>query len=901
VEAGVAKIGEIWRRLAMLVRRENFSPELEEEMRAHHEMKVQELASCGMTEGEARFAAARSFGNVTSLSELGREAWGWRWLEDFGQDLRFGARMLRKNPGFALTAVLTLALGIGANTAMFSIVNAWLLRPLPLKNPQELVGIWRTRTENPRQPAYFNLYHDYLVWASRNNSFQSLGATFEQSYALTGAGEPEQIHGGVTSWNFFETVGARAEVGRLFEEESQRGGPACVISHGLWVRRFQSSPDIVGRTIHLNRQPYRILGVLPANFSLRVLDRPFETDAWTVITRDDATYTATTPSPVAVIGRLKNGVRAQQAEADLSAIQEQLNHEFSDEPQNSGVLVVNLQRDNTRTIRSSLLLLFGGVGVLLLIACVNTGSLILGRNAHRAREFAVRVALGCGARRLLQQLSAEVLATFVCGGVAGLAIAFGLLRAFTAWSPFGVLPPGGVSLDVTVLTATAAVVFVAAFAFGSLPASRALRVREDAALRGSSARATSSREQLRARSFFVAMEMGLCVVLLVSAGLLISTFLKINEEPMGFQTRDVLVGDIALPHATYATNQEQTRFCERLLAKLRETPGVRAAGTALTWPFNVDGLTPLETEREQWAAMEQLPRAATFEISPGYFDALGIPLLRGRSFDPHDTVTSVPVAMINEEMARQYFSGQDPIGKRVRLRYVDQRTPQEPWLTVVGVVGSTRSIRYNQIQWDRYPALYTSLFQRPDGPRDATDARTQTVFLYVQGGPSLAAASIISAVHAIDAQLPVGRLRTAGEIVYQLRSQPRVRAILVGAFGGLTLLLAAIGVGGVTAQMVEQRRRDIGIRMALGARRSDVHGLALGHAFRLTFAGIAVGLVVAVCVSRLLRSFLFGISALNPAMFGGVVVIVAIVALLAAYLPARRAARVDPMMVLREE
>jgi ABC-type antimicrobial peptide transport system permease subunit len=308
-------------------------------------------------------------------------------------------------------------------------VNAWLLRPLPLKNPQELVGIWRTRVDAPRQPAFFDLYHDYAVWSSQNSTFQSLAATFEQRYALTGAGgEPEQIHGAVATWNFFQTVGATPVLGRLFEAEDARRESACVISHALWAQRFHSAEDIVGRTVRLNRKPYRVLGVLPTDFSLRVLDRPFETAVWTVITDSDTRYSSSAPSPVAVIGRLKSGIAVAQAEADLSILQSQLNRQFSDEPEGSAILVENLQHDNTRTIRSSLLLLFGAVSVLLVIACVNTGSLILGRNAQRAKEFAVRVALGCGTRRLLQQLTAEILTIFVLGGLMGLLLAFGLLR-----------------------------------------------------------------------------------------------------------------------------------------------------------------------------------------------------------------------------------------------------------------------------------------------------------------------------------------------------------------------------------------------------------------------------------------------------------------------------------------
>ena len=819
-------------------------------------------------------------------------------MGQFVQDLRYGLRMLTKSRGFAIVAVVTLALGIGANTAMFSIVNACLLRPLPLNNPQELVSVWRTRLQVPRQPAFFNLYHDYLVWASTNRGFQSLAATFEQSYALTGTGgEPKQIHGAVASWNLFQTVGAMPAVGRLFAAEDTRGEPACVISHALWTEEFHAANEIVGRTIDLNRRAYRVLGVLPANFSLRVLDRPFETDAWTVISDNDARYNATAASPVAVIGRLKPGLTAAQAEADLSALQAQLNRQFSDEPEGAGVLVENLQQDNARTIRNSLLLLLGAVSVVLLIACVNTGSLILGRNAQRAKEFAVRVALGCSTTRLLQLLTAEILTIFVFGGLAGLLLAFGLLRMFTAWSPFGVLPPGGFSLDRSVLAATAAIVCVTALMFGSLPALRALKVREEDVRRAAGPRLTASREHLRWRNWLVAMEISLSVVLLVGAGLLMSTFLKIGSEPLGFRTRDVLVADVALPRATYPTSAAEIRFCDRVLQKLRESPGVRAAGAALSWPFNVDGLTPLETESEQGLPLEQLPQAATFQVSPGYFDALGVALLRGRTFNDGDRADSMPVAVINEDMARQYFAGQDAIGKRIRYRNTDQRAPVEAWLTIVGVVGNTRSIRFNHIEWDLYPAVYTSFFQGREQNLQGADA--QTLFLYVQGRDGLDGAAVASAVHDIDPDLPLGQLRTTSEIVNTLRSQPRVRAILLASLGFLTLVLATIGVGGVMGQMVEQRRRDIGIRMALGALASDVRRLVLGQAMRLTLAGMIVGLLGAAALSNVLRSFLFGVSVLDPITFACVIVLLPIAALLGAYLPALRAAKLDPMDALR--
>jgi predicted permease len=813
------------------------------------------------------------------------------------QDLRYGLRMLLKSRGFACVAVVTLAFGIGANTAMFSIVNAWLLRPLPLKSPQELVSVWRTRLQAPRQPAFFDFYRDYLIWSAQSKSFASLAATFEQSYALTGAGEPEQVHGAVASWNLFQTVGAAPQLGRLFELDDVRKEPVCVISHALWTEQFHSERGLLGQTIRLNRKPYRVLGVLPPNFSLRVLDRPFETDVWTLLTESDSAYTPNSPLPVAVIGRLKNGVTADQAEADLSVLQAQLNRRFLDEPENSGVLAVNLQQDNTRTIRSSLLLLFGAVSVLLIIACVNTGSLILGRNAQRAQEFAVRVALGCGTRRLLQQLSAEILTIFFLGGALGLLVAFGLLRIFAAWSPFGVLPPGGLSLDASVLAATATTVCVMALLFGSLPALRALRVREQGPLRASNQRMTSPRDQLRWRGFLVAAEISLSIVLLVSAGLLISTFVKIDSEPLGFQMQNVFVADVTLPKSVYATNSDRTRFSQTLLQKVREFPSIRAAGLAVSWPFNVDALTPAETEKHQGLPLLQLPQAATFRVSPGYFDALGIPLLRGRVFTDHDLAASTPVAVINEELARVYFAGEDPIGKRIRFRHIDQRTPTDPWLTIVGIVGSTRSVRYNEIQWDKYPAVYTSFFQRVgDAPGSA-----ETIYLYLRGAASISPSVIASAIHSIDPDLPLGSFRSTREIIRTSRSQPRVRAILLGCFGVLTLLLSAIGVSGVMAQMVEQRRRDIGIRMALGALASDVRRLVVSHALKLTLCGFVAGLLGAAAVARLLRGFLFGVSALDPVTFAAVSILLAVVALLAAYVPAHRASKLDPIVTLRSE
>jgi predicted permease len=824
------------------------------------------------------------------------EEWRNR-LESLLQDLRYTVREFRQSPAVTIAVVLTLALGMGANTAIFSLLNAWLLRPLPLREPQRLVTVWRTNSAAPRDPAYFNLYHDYVIWAAANRTMTSLAATFDEPYVLTGAGDPEELHGAIATWNLFDTVGAKAEVGRLFVADDYNGEPSCVISHALWVTHFHQERDIAGRPVTLNGELYRIVGVLPPGFSLRVLDRAFDDAIWVLITANDARHQATSPAPVAVIGRIKPGTTPEQAEADLSGLQQELRRRFDDYPPNSGVLVTGLQQDNTRTVRSSLLLLLGGVSVLLIMACVNAGSLIVGRNSQRHTEFAVRVALGCGVRRLLQQLTTEVLVLFGLGGVLGLLVAFGCLRVFIAANPFGMLPPGGVAIDGTVLSVTAGTVFATALIFGSLPALSATWTSHPDALR--SGRATHSRAHLRSRTLFVGIEFALSVVLLIGAGLLIKTFSRIASEPLGFHTRDVFVAPVTLPYRTYGDLGAEVRFTEGALARLRMLPSVRAAGAGRAWPFQVNGLTHVEIEGGRNVSVEQMAEAVRFEVGPGYFDALGVPLLRGRLIDDRDRQDSAPVAVINDEMARRMFPGENPIGRYIRARYIHEKEPSEPWVTIVGEVGTTSSVRYNHIDWNRYPAMYVSDYQQKD-QSVSQPFSSRTLYFYVQGR-WLGATSIAASIHAIDPSLAVGEMRSADDVVTELQAQPRLRAELTASFALLTILLAATGVYGVMTQMVEQRRHEIGIRMALGAIRADVVALVLRRTLLLTSLGLTAGMAAAMLLSRVVRTFLYGTSAFDPGVFAGAGAVLAFVALLASYLPAIRALRTDPNLTLRSE
>jgi len=824
------------------------------------------------------------------------EEWRNR-LASLLQDLRYTVREFRQSPAVTIAVVLTLALGMGANTAIFSLLNAWLLRPLPLREPQRLVAVWRTNSAAPRDPAYFNLYHDYVVWAAANRTMTSLAATFDEPYVLTGAGDPEELHGAIATWNLFDTVGATAEIGRLFIADDYNAEPSCVISHALWTAHFHQERDIVGRSITLNGELYRVLGVLPSGFSLRVLDRAFDDAVWVLISANDARHKATSPTPVAVIGRVKPGATPEQAEADLSGLQQELSRRFNDDLPNSGVLVTGLQRDNTRTVGSSLLLLLGGVGVLLIMACVNAGSLIVGRNSRRLTEFAVRVALGCSVPRLLQQLTTEVLVLFGLGGALGLLVALGCIRAFVAANPFGVLPPGGVAIDGTVLCVTAGTVFATALIFGSLPALRAAWTSDPDALR--SGRATDGRAHLRSRTLFVGIEFALSVVLLIGAGLLIKTFSRIASEPLGFHTRDVFVVPVTLPYRTYGDLGSEVRFTEGALAHLRMLPSVRAAGVGHAWPFQVNGLTHIEIDRGRKVPVEQMPEGVRFEVGPGYFDALGIPLLRGRPIDSRDRQGSAPVTVINDEMARRMFPGEDPIGRHIRMRYIHEKDPSEPWGAIVGVVGTTSSVRYNHIDWNRYPAVYISDYQQKDENASQPFA-SRTLYFYVQGR-LLSATSIAASIHAIDPSLAVGEMRNAQDVVTELQAQPRLRAELTASFSLLTILLAATGVYGLMTQMVEQRRREIGIRMALGAMRRDIVALVLRRTLLLTSLGLISGMAAAFLLSRVVQTFLYSTSAFDPSVFAGSVAVLACVALLASYLPAIRAARTDPSVTLRSE
>ena len=892
----------LFRRISNLFSRGNLEQEIHDELRSHLEMRTAENVAAGMTPEQARRDALLRFGNPALMKERIVAEDAALTLESLFADVRYALRQLVRNRGFAVIAILTLALGIGATTGIFSILNAWIIQPLPLKDPQQLVIFWRAAADIPNEPAYYFSWRDYLYFRERSHAFQALGASFERGYALTGNGEPESLHGGIASRTLFATLGVTAFRGRLFLTDDDTGPPVAVISYALWTQRFHQSLSVLGETLTLNDKPFKIVGILPSGFSYRVLDQPHDIDVWTLIQAGDPQYKQDSVTAVAIIGRLNPGVTIAQAKSEMSLLQMENDRHYPDIPKSTAYLST-LQQDNTREVRASLLVLGGAVGLLLLIACTNTASLIVGRNIQREKEFAIRAALGSSARRLLVQLLVENLVLYGISGALGLLIAFGSVRGFIAWNPFGALPAQPVTVSLPVLAVAALLTVLSGLIFGAYPAFQAARLNVNQALRSSSSGASAAAGKLRSRNIIVLTQIALSVILLIGASLLLTTFLHLNAQPLGFNPADTHVINLSLPHKRYGSDTQLTQFADRLSGQLRALPGVDSAGMTYFLRLSDAGTEPFQMESRGDLTEQHLPQAVPVTVGPGYFRAMGIATVGGRDFADSDVQATRPVALINEEAVQRYFGGKNPIGEHLRIGDPkDPETQKNPWLEVVGVVASTKSTRYNQIAWDARPEVYTDYQQQQIHQYFANSDYTTMFFVVrTQPGVALSDAIIQKTIWSDDPNLPVGAIKSLGEMVAGLQTQPRIRAHLLSVFAGLTLLLAAIGIYGVMAQSVAQRYREIGIRMALGADRQNVLMLVLKQGITLTLAGVFLGTALGLIAVRFMKSLLYGVTATNPETYIGVVAVVSLVALVASVLPARRAASIDPVRSLRTE
>jgi putative ABC transport system permease protein len=861
--------------------------DLDRELRTHLELEAEEQREAGLSADDARYAALRALGNRARVREDVRALSPLAVVHDLAQDLRYGLRMLVKHPGFTIVAALTLALGIGANTAMFSVVDAVLLRPLPYAEADRLAMVW----ENVNLPAYKNSRNtpspgNFNDWRKQNTVFADMAAIAGGSWSLTGNGEPARVNGAAVSATLFPLLQVHAALGRIFTADDDRPGNnrVAVLGHGLWAERFGADPGILGRTIHLDEQPHTVIGVMPRGFSFPDADDKL----WVPI--------ALTPQQLAnhdshllrVVARLKPRVTLAQAQANLNGIAARLTEQFPLSNTGVGVAAVSLQEQTVGDIRAALLVMLGVVGFLLLMVCANIGNLLLARASARGREFAVRTALGAGRGRLVRQLLTESALLAVVGGVLGLTLASWGITALRALAPASLPRVNTVSLNASVAAFNFGVALLAGLICGVVPALQAGRRDLHETLKAD-ARGSSARSSARARNGLIVVETALGVIVLVGAGLLLRSFLELGRIPLGFAPERVLTFRVALSPARYTTLPRKTAFYQQVAEKLQAQPGVQSAAGISFLPLTMAGRSTGVTVEGDPPPLPGRARITDFRsVTPGYFSTMGIPLLQGRDVAWSDTPEAQPVVVISETMARTYWPNQDAIGKRITLGRLDT---QPPWITVVGLVGNVQQI--DLIKQPR-PAMY---FPASQDQRTGDVVRDWAV--KTSGDAAALASSVPALVWTVDPALPVTRVQTMQQVRGTATAQERFNVLIVALFAAVALILAAVGLYGVTAYSVAQRTRELGIRLALGARPGDVMRLVLGDGTRLVLVGVALGTIAALGLTRMMATLLFGVGARDPITFAAVGLLLAAVSLVACYIPARRAMRVDPVVALR--
>jgi predicted permease len=821
-------------------------------------------------------------------------------MTSLGQDIRYGWRALRKSPGFSAVAVLVLALGIGANTAIFSVVNAVLLRPLPFDQPDRLVQLYHVppQASFPGVPIFPVSPANFLDWRSQAHSFEDMSAYGFGRYTLTGRGQAESIRIVGATYGFFSILHAEPFLGRVFMETEDQPGREheVLLSYDLWRTHFAGDPAIVGKNIQLNGEPYAVIGVMRPGFGFPVSGDPdarpqiWKPLAWTAqerAIRADHNY--------GVIARLKPGVTLQQAKAELDAISNQMAQQYPKEDKGWGTTVIPLRDDLVGDVRPGLLILLGAVAFVLLIACANVANLVLAKTLSRRKEVAIRAALGASRRRLLQQTLAETVLLAMTGGALGLIFAHYGTMFIVKFMGQQLPRSGGIGLDGWVLAFTLGISLLTGFAAGLLPALRLTREVVSEALKQGSGRTASDSSGSRTRSALVVAEVALSLMLLIGAGLLIRSLWMLRTVNPGFDPNHVITMDLSIPGTKFATTAQQIAFFDRVLKRVRALPGVQSAGVIDASPLSGYGShQPVQVEGRPVVAMADQPELDMRLISPGYMSAMHVPLLRGREFDDSDIVGHPGAILISRSMAKEFWPNQDPIGKHLTLYFF----PDVPRV-VVGVVGDVKLDALSQTR--SAAAFYLPLGQLSAARGEQWQSFGMTLAVRTSTDPRNLVSAIGNAVHEVDSAVPLLQIETMQDTVDQSLTQQRFTMLLLAAFAGLALLLAAVGIYSVLSYAVRRRVREIGIRMALGAQISDVLRMIVLEGMRPTLLGIVLGLVGALAVGRVLASVIYGVSAHDLATFGTVAVMTTAVGLLASLLPALRAARVDPMKTLRDE
>jgi predicted permease len=900
---------ELARRLSMLIHRRQFDADLEEEMRLHLQLRQEERVQSGMSADDARAAARRRFGNATYLKEESHIAWGWEWFENLAQDVRYGLRMLRKAPGFSAIAILTMALGIGATTAIFSVVDATLLHPLPYPEPEQLVSVEDdlsgvgAQDVGMSEPEWQDL--------QRSGVFEYVSPTWFDENNLTGSSQPARVRLLIVAPNYFALLGIKPQLGRAFHPEDHSPGLILevLISDGLWKRAFGGDPNILDRSIRLDTDLYRIVGVMPTGF-----DAPGRTaeerniEVWAATSfygppMSDRPSRSGRNLPTA-IARLKPGLTIAAAQRRLDALVAALQQEFpGDYPKQNAWMVrlLPLKERVVGNVRPSLILLLGAVGLVLLISCVNVANLLLARASARGREMAVRQALGAARKRLISQVLTESMLLSLLGGLVGLAILFCTNGLLLQLLPDSLPRLNEISINSPILVFALGASVVTGAIFGLVPALQADRLDLTYMLKQEGRGSAGSREQARTRRILVVIEFALSLVLMVAAGLLLRSFRDLVNVQLGFTPQNVMAVRTRLPYPndpktdTYATPAQEAPFFRELLRRSRALPEVEEAALGDTASIPLDAtLRDLKLIAEgQFLFIvegrdmhsEEPAVAERSSVSPEYFHLLKMPLLRGRLFDESDNDKAPQVAVINEAFARTYWPNQNPLGKLFR------RNRAEPsWITVVGVIADARTESLAQAV---VPKIYLDLYQ--------TGGKRLAIFLRGHLDTAAMAEEVREQVQSVDPTLPVFGAQTLNETASASLAERRFSMEVVALFALTALLLAGLGIYGVISYLVSERTHEIGIRIALGAESGSILQMVLGQGLGLATAGAAVGLICALIVSHLMAGLLYGVRPTDPLTFAGGALLLIGVAVLACYIPARRAVRVDPLMALRHE
>jgi predicted permease len=877
-------------------RRKKQESELHEELQSHLEMAAQERVERGVTPEEAERATRLEFGNIGLVQEVTRDAWGWQSLDRLMQDLRFGVRMIAKSPGFTAVAVLTLALGIGANTALFSVVNGVLFNPLPYPEPEQLVTLHESK---PNFEAGSISFPNFRDWRKDNTTFSMMGISRGNSFTFTGSGEAEQVRVQFVSTDFLPMLGVKPVIGRLFEEGEDEFGssPIVLISAGFWNRKFGSAQDVIGKGLTLDGRSYAIVGVVPANFNLqigafRASELYVPIGQWT----NPALHIRMAGLGIHGIGRLKPGVTIQQARSDMTRVTGHLAEAYPDADKGIGATLIPLKEQMVGDVQRLLLVLLAAVGFVLLIACVNVANLMMARSMGRDREFAVRAALGAGRGRIVRQLLTESMLLALAGGGLGLMLAAWGTKVALQHLPSGLPRASEVGMDWKVLLFTAGIVLLCGILFGLVPALRISKPNLQETLKEGSRGAGGGKQ--RAQGAFVVAEMAMALVLLIAAGLMIRSLNALWSVNPGFDSHNVLAFGVSLPTAMRDASPDAIRAALReIQGKLGATPGVKAM--SLSW-----AAVPLSDDDEELFWMEGQPKPASesdmswaisYVVQEDYLKVMGIPLERGRFFTAQDREGAPHVIVIDDVFARKFFGDQDPIGKRLNLVSLGGAAE------IVGVVGHVKQWGLDSDDKQALRAqLYSSYMQAPDEIMHLSSGGTGAL-VRCDGNPEATAGAIRKALKEISREHLMISVQTMEEIIAESLAARRVSMIVLGVFAALALSLASMGIYGVVSYLVGQRTHEIGVRMALGAKQADVLRMVLGEGMKMVAAGVVIGLLAAAGLTRLMANLLFGVSATDPLTFAGVGLILTGVALAACYVPARRAMRVDPLVALRYE